>query len=381
MTLADSQQPGLISAAPAVGGYNAADSFSADYGQARTQFRTFARECGGFLEAIEHPELGPDGARLYCDTAWFGPRNAERVLVLISGTHGVEGFCGSGAQVDLLRRRQLDLLPVSTAVLMIHAINPYGFAWLSRVTHENVDLNRNWVDFGRPLPANLGYDELRASICPDAWSDETRAELSRAMKLLAGRVGAAEMALSLTRGQYNHPIGIYYGGTAPSWSRAVQTEVFDNYLGQAGQIAIIDYHTGLGPRGVAEQIVTQPRGAAAFVRARSWFGAAVTSTCDGSAASVPIEGDGLSAATALLSHAQVTAMALEVGTQRSEQVLQAVIADNWLRARGDVTSPLGQSIKAQIRAAFYCDNDDWKGMVVGQSMLACRQAIVGLMQT
>jgi len=58
-----------------------------------------------------------------------------------------------------------------------------------------------------------------------------------------------------------------------------------------------------------------------------------------------------------------------------------VIADNWLRARGDVTSPLGQSIKAQIRAAFYCDNDDWKGMVVGQSMLACRQAIVGLMQT
>lgn len=381
MTRVVSQRPGLTSAASAAGGYDVADSFSVDYGQARTRFRTFAQECGGFLEAIEHPEPGPDGARLYCDTAWFGPRSAERVLVLISGTHGVEGFCGSGAQVDLLRRRQPTRLPVGTAVLMIHAINPYGFAWLCRVTHENVDLNRNWVDFAEPLPDNPGYDELGGSICPVAWSDQTQAELERAMKRLAGRVGAAEMALSLTRGQYNHPTGIYYGGRVPTWSRAVQTDVFGNYLSEAGQIAIIDYHTGLGPRGVAEQIVTQPRDAAAFVRARSWYGAAVTSTSDGSAASAPIEGDGLSAAAALLPHAQVTAMALEVGTLKSEQVLQAVIADNWLRAHGDVTSPLGLSIKAQIRAAFYCDNDDWKGMVVGQSMLACRQAIAGLMQT
>ncbi|MEI7572835.1 MAG: M14 family metallopeptidase [Phenylobacterium sp.] len=380
MTLAESQQPGLASAASAGGGYNVADSFSVDYGQGRTRFQTFARECGGLLEAIEHPEPGPDGARLYCDTAWFGPRSAERVLVLISGTHGVEGFCGSGAQVDLLRRRQPARLPDGVAVLMIHAINPYGFAWLSRVTHENVDLNRNWVDFAGPLPVNAGYDELSASICPDTWSDGTRAELDAAMKRLAGRVGASEMELSLTRGQYDHPRGIYYGGTAPTWSRKAQTEIFSTYLRQAGRIAIIDYHTGLGPRGFAEQIVTQPRDAAAFSRARSWYGAAVTSTCDGSAASVPIEGDGLSAAAALLPHAQVTAMALEVGTLRSDQVLQAVIADNWLRARGDVGSPLGRLIKAQIRAAFYCDHDDWKGMVVGQSMLACRQAIAGLLQ-
>ncbi|MEJ0064575.1 MAG: DUF2817 domain-containing protein [Caulobacteraceae bacterium] len=43
---------------------------------------------------------------------------------------------------------------------MIHAINPYGFAWLRRVTEENIDLNRNWIDFSQPPPANPGYDEL-----------------------------------------------------------------------------------------------------------------------------------------------------------------------------------------------------------------------------
>jgi hypothetical protein len=73
-------------------------------------------------------------------------------------------------------------------------------------------------------------------------------------------------------------------------------------------------------------------------------------------------------------------MALEVGTLPGEQVLQAVIADNWLRAHGDVGSPLGQAIKMQIRAAFYGDQDDWKGMVAGQSLLACRQAVAGLLQ-
>jgi len=32
-----------------------------------------------------------------------------------------------------------------------------------------------------------------------------------------------------------------------------------------------------------------------------------------------------------------------------------------------------------VRDAFYGDADDWKGMVAGQSLLACRQAIAGLL--
>jgi hypothetical protein len=38
----------------------------------------------------------------------------------------------------------------------------------------------------------------------------------------------------------------------------------------------------------------------------------------------------------------------------------------------------GQVIKAEVRDAFFGDADDWKGMVAGQSLLACRQAIRGL---
>jgi len=59
-------------------------------------------------------------------------------------------------------------------------------------------------------------------------------------------------------------------------------------------------------------------------------------------------------------------------------VLQALRADAWLHAHGDMASAQGQTIKQQLRDAFYGDADDWKGMVAGQSLLACRQALTGL---
>jgi len=56
----------------------------------------------------------------------------------------------------------------------------------------------------------------------------------------------------------------------------------------------------------------------------------------------------------------------------------SVIADNWLHLRGDVFSPLGQAIKAQIRAAFYPDNDDWRNLCYPRAVEIQRQALAGL---
>jgi hypothetical protein len=104
----------------------------------------------------------------------------------------------------------------------------------------------------------------------------------------------------------------------------------------------------------------------------------VTSPSGGTSTSSDIVGDGLAAAGALLSHAEVTGMALEVGTQDTMSVLTALRADAWLNAHGDPVSDVGRAIKAQIRAAFYGDQDDWKGMVAGQSLTAIKQALAAL---
>src|SRR5690348_11297230 len=101
---------------------NSADSFSATYAEARDKFVEAAGAAGGALERIANPNRRPDGGDISTDVAWFGPRSAEKVLVMVSGTHGAEGFCGSGAQVDWLRRGEAARLPKDTAALLVHAI-------------------------------------------------------------------------------------------------------------------------------------------------------------------------------------------------------------------------------------------------------------------
>ena len=64
-------------------------------------------------------------------------------------------------------------------------------------------------------------------------------------------------------------------------------------------------------------------------------------------------------------NAQIAGITLEYGTiPRKEDMMNAVRADNWLYVHGDVHSAKGRAIKAQIRAAFYQEHDDWKDMVV-----------------
>ena len=357
---------------------NSAESFSATYAEARAKFRATAESAGGGLESFENPGRGPDGGDLSTDVAWFGPRSAEKVLVMVSGTHGVEGFCGSGAQIDWLRRGERATLPAGTAALLVHAINPYGFAWLRRVTEENIDLNRNWIDFADPAPTNPGYDELADAAVPPTWTAESQIASSRVLRAYSEAHGALALQQALSGGQYNHARGVFYGGAGPSWARRTQEAIYQAYLGQAGRVAIIDYHTGLGPWGYAEPIMSDPAGSPGFRRGAAWYGGNITTPLDGSSTSAVTAGDNLAAAPQLLAHAEVTGMALEVGTQETMTVLNALRADAWLHAHGDLTSDEGRAIKAQIRDAFYGDADDWKGMVAGQSLLAVKQAIAGL---
>lgn len=353
-------------------------SFSADYAEARSKFCRAAADAGGAMELIEHPERGPSAERLFVDVARFGAKSAENVLVMISGTHGVEGFCGSGAQIDFLRRQELNRLPANVAVLMIHAINPFGFAWLRRTTHENIDLNRNWIDFTSPLPVNDGYREIHSFICPRDWTEDSLKLGEDAIQYMADSRGSAAAKQAVSGGQYEFSDGIYFGGLTESWSRKTQTAIFEDQLGNASRVAILDYHTGLGPWGFAEQIMSAPPGSAAFRTARDWYGRSVSSTVDGSSTAARIGGDGMEGAVALLPQADVVAMVIEIGTLERHKVVGANRADNWLSNHGDPLSASAGPIKQGIRDAYYGDAPDWKGMVAGQSLMICRQAIAGL---
>lgn len=352
--------------------------FSASYAEARTKFLDAAKAAGASLSSYAHPERGPDGGDLAADVAWIGPADAAGVVVLVSGTHGVEGHCGSGAQVDWLRRGEAARRAPDVAVMLIHAINPYGFAWSRRVTNENVDLNRNFIDFAQPLPENPAYDQLAQAVKPPTWTEEARAQSRATLLAYARDHGFPALVQAMSGGQYRHADGIFYGGAGPTWSRRTLEAIFRERLSAARDIGIIDYHTGLGPEGYAEQIVSAMPDTDEYRRAAAWHGLAVASQSGGESVSAKLAGDWLDSAPGLLAHARVTGIALEYGTVEGAQVLEALRADNWLHAHGDPLSPEGQKIKAQIRGAFYVDTDVWRGMVLGQSLIAVRQALAGL---
>jgi hypothetical protein len=354
-------------------------TFGSDYASARAQFLAAAKGAQAELTAYEHPELGPSGEPLFTDVAWLGEPNAERVFAMVSGTHGVEGICGSGAQVDWLSGGENERFKnAGIAVMLIHAINPYGFAWLRRVTHENVDLNRNWIDFDAALPDSTVYGQVAQLLSPSAWDGKARLQMQSDVQSFAAKHGAATLIQAVSGGQYSHPQGLFYGGREPTWSRNTLTRIFAEHLANAQRVGIVDLHSGLGASGVGEIMVTADSQAPSYLRARAWYGAAVTPVGTAASSSAKIGGDWVGAAPALLPHAEVTGIALEFGTVDPMSVLFALIGDHYLHARGDLNSAEAPAIKSEMRRAFYTDNDTWRGMVLGQVLAVSRNALRAL---
>jgi hypothetical protein len=351
--------------------------FARDYADARGKFREAARDAGARLFTYAHEGAkGPGGEALATDVAWLGPSDASRLLVTISATHGAEGFCGSGVQAGSLRTGLA--LPPDTALVAIHAINPYGFAWLRRVTEENVDLNRNFVAHDGALPRNEGYDELAEALCPAEWSEAAQRRTRAILAAYGKRHGAALLQRAITGGQDTQADGIFYGGVAPTWSRQTALAIAREHLARARKLAFIDYHTGLGPYGHGEKIIIHPPASAGFARARDWYGDNITSTSLGTSKSADVVGDLLSGVEAALPGAEYTGMALEYGVLPVDETIDAVRADNWLHHHGALDSQPGRDIKAQMRATFYGDVDEWKELIFEQALDAQHRALAGL---
>ncbi|MDA5192675.1 M14 family metallopeptidase [Govanella unica] len=352
--------------------------FAMDYAAARAEFLSAAATAGARLVSAPHGLKGPAGETLASDVAWLGPETASAVLVLLSGTHGIEGVCGSGCQTAWLRSEDAGRLPDDVAVMLVHAVNPHGFAYMRRVNEDNIDINRNWIDFARPLPLNAAYTELRTAICPADWYGPGRDAAEARLRDYAAAHGERALQAVITGGQWSDPSGVFYGGRTPSWSRQTLAMLLTTHLARARRIALLDIHTGLGAYGACEMIVPAAVDSAGFGRARSFYGLGLTSPASGTSHSAPVVGDMLSGVTALLSHAEVTAAALEFGVQPTQQMITAVRADAWLHAHGAGNIAAAASIAAKMRDAFIGETLQWEGMVAGQTLHACRQAVAGL---
>lgn len=358
---------------------NASSHFAQSYAEAREKFLAAAAARGARMFRHVHPsERGANGEQLSIDLAEIGDERAQDVLLLSSATHGVEGFCGSGCQVGLLRDDEFIAAAQRSgvAVLMLHALNPYGFSHLRRANEDNADLNRNFVDFALPLPGAPAYAEIHDLLLPSAWPPPADSEAR--MHAWIKTHGEKAFQAAVSGGQYSHPDGLFFGGRHPTWSNACLRAVLRSRAAPRRRLAWIDFHTGLGPSGHGEKIYSGRDDAASVARTKAWWGDDVTSFFDGTSSSAHVTGIITDAAHQECPNTEMTAMALEYGTLSLEQTLQALRAEAWLHNHPDAPGALASGIKRAMRDAFYIDADDWKQTVYDQAKASCLKAFGAL---
>jgi len=177
----------------------------------------------------------------------------NRLLIVTSAVHGVEGYVGSAVQQMLLNEfaKTTDLNDLG--VLFIHSINPYGFKYKRRVTENNVDLNRNSsVDYNLFHSVNKEYLGLVSFLNQKQKVNLTSFDhfffhLDAIWKIIEHSM--TTMRQAVLQGQYQFEKGIYFGGKELEPSVRAITPLIRKTAQKYDMVFNIDLHTGYGANG------------------------------------------------------------------------------------------------------------------------------------
>ena len=341
--------------------------FRQDYVEARDIFLHEQQEYASLAimehTSYVHPLLSPSQQQLATDVLWIGPKDSTRVLVLISGTHGIEGYAGSAIQsflLSLFRKREL-ALPSNTALLVIHALNPWGMAWHRRCDEQGIDINRNFIDFEQEFPHDPDYSLVRPwMFCID---HEIRKQGLEQLKVVLGQKRYEE---ALSGGQYEDPTAPFYGGIAPSRARICIEDVMQQYRLWERDIVVFDLHTGLGAWGYSELMCDHPLHSPQQHCAQYIFGAAITMAADGSSSSVPKKGL-LDYAWHNIMSANSFFLTFECGSYSNEHLFNTIIENHCIWAQEIDPLLCHEQSKEKMLSHFSPNDVFWQRSVLFQA--------------
>jgi len=328
--------------------------FSDTYFTARHRFLQAVKTRGYALETARHPLSDQFPAEVATDMVRIGPDSARHVLFISSGLHGTELTAGSGIQLGLLEEIEA-WLPADTAAVFIHGVNPFGSAAMTRTDENNIDPNRNNRLSFDPLPQNPDYDALHDALCPAVWSGPERDKAEARIAAYIDKNGFDKFGRNVLSGQYSHADGLFYGGTARSWTIQNLSDTVTRHGAGAERLAIADLHTGLGGYGELEVIRKEQAQLDSDGNPVRHFACDVLD--DVSCPQPPIK------------------VILEFGTYPVDYIVDAHRADTWLKFHGDLHTPLGRQIKAHLRDALFRDDPAWLEAVYTQGIDGCRAVL------
>lgn len=382
-------------------------SFPDNYFSAREAFRKQITRFDGDLES--YPVISSN-ADLTIDVGMIGSADCEKALVVSSGLHGVEGFFGSAVQHNWLndhfeKRPELS----DTRIVLIHALNPYGFANVRRCNENNVDLNRNFIDdwsfrnndkvyqdiweayqqysfFLNPEsppspfePATIkglfyllkvGYiirGQMEAKERPGLWNVPSVAKL-----------GTQQLRSTLPVGQYDMPRGVFFGGMEQEATTQIVRNHLPQWIGSANAIFHLDFHTGLGKFARYKLLVEN---GANYQEKLKWLVEHFSSDCvEGLEGETAYQARGSMAGYCrkMFPDRRYYAVAAEFGTYKPINVLGALRAENRAHHFAEPGSLGFRWAKGRMMDVFCPASSKWRSETVRASIDLLNRSLVAL---
>lgn len=264
--------------APGAAAAPAPTDFPKDYYDSRERFRAACPVSPDENTVCETFPVDPRDDLSVDSLFWRAP-DSKKILVLVSGVHGIETYAGAAVQRDFVEENLSRFLEQGISVYLVHALNPWGYARDARVTVNNVDLNRNFPSRqDESLAPNAGYQKLKAILAPESiggpgWFSFAGFAWKLLWRIATFQFTVDEMNQAVAGGQREEARGLFYGGAGPEPQVEWLRRQLDEKLVGFEEALMIDIHTGLGERGVLHLMPSdEPAPAGAALREKL-FGA------------------------------------------------------------------------------------------------------------
>jgi hypothetical protein len=351
-----------------------ARAFSSSYVGARARFREAASDAGFELSSYPIGQLGPDGTELTIDVAVRGSHNARRTLVMSSGLHGVEGYFGSAVQQSWLGGAGR-VANAERREVLVHALNPFGFAWRRRTNEDNVDVNRNFLLAGKPYGgAPQGYRDLDSLLNPNSAPGRLEAPFVLQALLPLVRHGFRSLKNAVAQGQYEFPEGVFYGGDKPSCTQQLVAKHLRSWVGEPEHVLHLDWHTGRGPSGSYALCVDLPMDSPRVARLRNTFGDECVESFDPNGVLYEIQGALGPWLEQQLPRVQYDCLLAEFGTYNAIRVLEAMRFENRAHLYAQHDPALLEQARDRMFEAFCPRAPAWRERVLESALRVAGQA-------
>lgn len=359
--------------------------YSNDYVAAAQRFRDQSQrlmdnDVAYDVQRLVLKEKGPMEEELSIDICLLGDPKANKLLLSTSGIHGVEGYPGSAIQLYVMKEIEKEGIPEGVSVAFVHALNPWGMAWLRRVNETNSDLNRNFLPPNEEyLGEPEGYSRVNHLINPSKPPSKSGKMFTLEMLFHVLKNGMRQTKQAIAEGQYTRPAALQFGGESLQQGPKLFLAWLEEVLKGADNIMAIDLHTGLGKSGQDTLLLNPGYSQEEIEIMRLRFGKKIAAL-DSFFIAYRTRGDLHQGLMARWPDKNWTCITQEFGTFSQLKVLKALRSENAWTQHGDVEDIYNHWSRHRLLRAFNPRNDRWREQLLKRGRMLFEEGLLHLLE-